>query len=138
MADRSPSFTATKVCSSDTRAALRPFRNSRKGLCVQLPASCQVFDGQHLFDIKLVVRGFPAEHMVELHDVGSKESALEESLLSPHKQAEHPTLRQLGFQLQLKKTVAAKKNGCAALTNPTARKKNGCGLREEWYHESPT
>ena len=83
MADRSLSFTATKVCSSDMRAALRSFRSSRKGMCAQLPASCQVFDGQHLFDIKLAVRGFPAEHMGELHDVGPRESAARgESTLS--------------------------------------------------------
>ena len=83
MADRSLSFTATKVCSWDMRGALRSFRSSRKGLCAQLLASCQVFEGQHLYDINLVVRGFPAEHMVELHDVGPRESvARGESTLS--------------------------------------------------------
>ena len=83
MADRSLSFTATKVCSSDMRGALRSFRSSRKGQCAQLLASCQVLEGQHLYDINLVVRGFPAEHMVELHDVGSRESAARgESTLS--------------------------------------------------------
>ena len=38
--------------------------------------------------------------------LGQEKVPLEESLLSPHKQAEHQTLRQLGFQLQLKETAA--------------------------------
>ena len=57
--------------------------------------------------------------------LGQEKVPLEGSLLSPLKQAEHPTLRQLAFQLQLKETAATKKkNGCAALTNPTTREEN--------------
>ena len=57
--------------------------------------------------------------------MGQEKVPLEGSLLSPHKQAEHPTLRQLAFQLQLKEPAATKKKKrCAALTNPTAREEN--------------
>ena len=47
--------------------------------------------------------------------LGQEKVPLEESLLSPHKQAEHPTLRQLAFQLQLKGTAATKKRTAAQL-----------------------
>ena len=55
--------------------------------------------------------------------LGQEKVSLEGSPLSPHKQAEHPILRQLAFQLQLKETAATKKR-TAALTNPTTRAEN--------------
>ena len=68
---------------------------------------------------------FPESTWLNSTMLGQEKVPLEESLLSPHKRAEHPTLRQLGFLLQIKATAAAKKKNTAAQlwSIPEQRKK---------------